>query len=98
MVLAGNAYLDNLQKTLQKKIVRINSSIGVTTKLSSRQIHKILPGNAAVADCNNILDYFRVTPDNRLLFGAGANYLGQETKRYRSIYSTAYLKAVSPVE
>ena len=80
LVLAGNAYLDNLQKTIQKKIVRINSSIGVTTKLSSRQIQKILPGNVAVADCNNVLDYFRVTPDNRLLFGAGANYLGQETK------------------
>ncbi len=40
----------------------------------------LIRDNEAVADTNFILDYFRRTEDNRLLFGGGANYSTLEPK------------------
>ena len=81
LIIAGNAYLRGLEDTLQRKIIRVTSTVGVTTPLSPEQINSVLPGGIPIADCNNILDYFRVTDDKRLLFGAGADYLGREKKK-----------------
>lgn len=92
LVLAGNAYLEGLENTSQQKIIRITSTVGVTTPLSIEQINDILPGATAVADCNNILDYFRITGDQRLLFGAGADYLGRETKNKKQFIRDHILK------
>jgi gamma-glutamylputrescine oxidase len=36
----------------------------------------MLPRNVCVTDNQFVLDYFRRTPDNRLLFGGGCSYLG----------------------
>ena len=85
LIIAGNAYLRGLEDTLQRKIIRVTSTVGVTTPLSPTQINSVLPGGVPVADCNNILDYFRITDDKRLLFGAGADYLGRETKNKKSL-------------
>ena len=85
LIIAGNAYVRGLEDTLQRKIIRVTSTVGVTTALSPTQINSILPGGVPVADCNNILDYFRITDDKRLLFGAGADYLGRETKNKKSL-------------
>ena len=85
LIIAGNAYLRGLEDTLQRKIIRVTSTVGVTTPLSPTQINSVLPGGVPVADCNSILDYFRITDDKRLLFGAGADYLGRETKNKKSL-------------
>ena len=85
LIIAGNAYLRGLEDTLQRKIIRVTSTVGVTTPLSPTQINSVLPGGVPVADCNNILDYFKITDDKRLLFGAGADYLGRETKNKKSL-------------
>jgi gamma-glutamylputrescine oxidase len=34
----------------------------------------LLPNNFCVEDCNYLLDYFRLTADNRLLYGGGVVY------------------------
>jgi gamma-glutamylputrescine oxidase len=36
--------------------------------------HSILPKGYCVEDCNYLLDYYRLTGDNRLLFGGGVIY------------------------
>ena len=78
VLLAGNAYLTPSASLIGNTITPITSSVAVTSPLSTDCIKAILPTPVAVADCNNILDYYRITEDNRLLFGAGANFLGQE--------------------
>src|SRR5208283_4935695 len=42
---------------------------------------ELLPSNAAVADINWILDYFRLSADHRLLFGGRVSYSGLEPPR-----------------
>jgi glycine/D-amino acid oxidase-like deaminating enzyme len=44
--------------------------------LTPEQATALLPSNVCVTDNQFVLDYFRRTPDNRLLFGGGCTYLG----------------------
>ncbi len=45
-----------------------------TEPLSDAFANELMPGRAAASDNNLILDYFRLSADNRLLFGAGESY------------------------
>ncbi len=74
MVIAGNAYLGKTVQPLYGRIMPVTSFIATTEALSADVAHSLIRDNEAIADTNFILDYFRRTPDNRLLFGGGANY------------------------
>jgi len=78
VVLAGNAHLITSHRQVQRNITSVTSSIAVTAPLPKELVKKLFPGNVAIADCNNILDYYRLTKDRRLIFGAGADFLGSE--------------------
>jgi len=74
LVLAGNAYLGRLVPALNRRLMPVASFIGVTEPLGEERARRLFPQDVAVADCNVALDYFRLTADRRLLFGAGASY------------------------
>jgi len=38
------------------------------------------PQDLAVYDCRFVLDYYRLTADQRLLFGGGCNYSGRDSR------------------
>jgi gamma-glutamylputrescine oxidase len=52
----------------------VSSFIITTEPLGENMARSLISNNEAVADTNFILDYFRRTADNRLLFGGRANY------------------------
>jgi gamma-glutamylputrescine oxidase len=74
MVIAGNAYLGKTVKALYGRVMPVTSFIATTEQLGTETATSLIRDNEAVADTNFILDYFRRTEDNRLLFGGGANY------------------------
>src|SRR5690606_10196957 len=74
LVLAGNAYLGRLVPALRRRLMPVASFVGVTEPLDEALARRLFPRDVAVADCNVALDYFRLTADRRLLFGAGASY------------------------
>jgi gamma-glutamylputrescine oxidase len=74
MVIAGNAYLGKTVKALYGRVMPVTSFIATTEPLGADIATSLIRDNEAVADTNFILDYFRRTEDNRLLFGGGANY------------------------
>lgn len=74
LVLAGNAYLGRLVPDLNRRVMPVASFVGVTEPLGEERARRLFPQDVAVADCNVALDYFRLTADKRLLFGAGASY------------------------
>lgn len=78
LVLAGNAYLGGLVPEMHRRLARVSSFVGTTEPLEAALAARIMPANVAVADCNAALDYYRLTQDGRLLFGAGAGYAGRE--------------------
>lgn len=58
----------------QRRIVPVGSFIIVTRPLSQAVADEILPTRRMASDSMNIGHYFRITPDNRLLFGGRARF------------------------
>lgn len=76
LVLACNAYVDQLAPQLNQKILPVGCFQVATEVLSEECLQAALPHNSCVTDNQFILDYFRRSADNRLLFGGGCTYLG----------------------
>jgi gamma-glutamylputrescine oxidase len=74
MIVGGNAYLGKTVKPLYGRVMPVSSFIVTTEPLGDDRAKALIRDNEAVADTNFILDYFRLTNDNRLLFGGAANY------------------------
>ena len=74
LVLCGNAYIGKVAPRLARRILGIGTYIIATEPLGEQRARALLPSNAAVADINWILDYFRRSDDHRLLFGGRVSY------------------------
>lgn len=78
MIIGGNGYLGRDVKPLYGRVMPVTSFIVTTEPLGENRAKSLIRDNEAVADTNFILDYFRRTKDNRLLFGGRANYSTME--------------------
>ena len=82
VVLAGNAY-HFVEPKLRGSMFPVNSFIIATQALSDEQANAINPKDLAVCDPNFVLEYFRLSADNRLLFGGRCNYFGDDPEAIR---------------
>jgi gamma-glutamylputrescine oxidase len=76
LLLAGNAWLGDTAPQLAKRIMGVGTYVVATEPLGAQRAQQLIPGNAAIADINWVLDYFRRTTDHRLLFGGRVSYAG----------------------
>jgi gamma-glutamylputrescine oxidase len=74
VVLACNGYLRGLSAAVERRVMPINNYIAVTEPLGPERARALIANGAAVADSRFVVNYFRLTPDHRLLFGGGENY------------------------
>jgi len=81
LVLCGNAYIGALAPALARRILGVGTYIIATEPLGEERARGLLPSNAAVADINWILDYFRRSGDDRLLFGGRVSYSAVQPPR-----------------
>ncbi|MEM6727060.1 MAG: FAD-binding oxidoreductase [Pseudomonadota bacterium] len=72
IVLAGNGYLPALNNRYSARVCPINSFIAATEPLDDPRA--IIASDIAVADDRFVVNYFRLSEDNRLLFGGRENY------------------------
>lgn len=77
IVIAGDAYLGGLLPRASRRLMPVASCIVATEPLGP---DRALTRNIAVADANIVLDYFRLAPDGRLLFGGLADYSGRQPR------------------
>jgi gamma-glutamylputrescine oxidase len=54
----------------------VGTYIATTEVLGAERARRLITNNAAVADINWVLDYFRRSADHRLLFGGRVSYSG----------------------
>jgi gamma-glutamylputrescine oxidase len=78
VLLAGNAYHKLEPGKLSGLVFPAGSFIIATECLPENMVEKINPQDLAVCDLNNVLDYYRMSADNRMLFGGRCNYSGRE--------------------
>ncbi len=74
VLIAGDGYLDGLDREVESRVMPINNFILATEPLSDNMHREVLPGNQAVSDSRFVVNYWRMTPDRRVLWGGGENY------------------------
>lgn len=73
VILAGNGYLPDLDRRYAARVMPINSFIAATAPLGNRAA-EVLRRDIAVADSKFVVNYFRLSEDQRLLFGGRESY------------------------
>lgn len=73
VLIATNGYTDRLVPKLKPKIFPVGSYIIVTEPLSEALQNELSPKRRMFYDSKNFLNYFRLTPDGRMLWGGRNN-------------------------
>jgi glycine/D-amino acid oxidase-like deaminating enzyme len=79
VLIATSGYTSSATPALRKKIIPIGSFIITTEPLSDSLARELSPRNRMIYDSKHYLYYYRLTPDNRMLFGGRAAFF-PETK------------------
>lgn len=74
LVLGCNGYLGRLEPRVAGRIMPINNYMLATEPLGAERAEALIRDNRAVADSRFVVNYFRLSPDHRLLFGGGETY------------------------
>ena len=74
VLLAGNVYLQGIAPSLEKRVMPVGTYIVASKRLDAALAASLIPSRSAVCDTNFVLDYFRPTRDDRMLYGGRVSY------------------------
>src|SRR5438309_141409 len=83
IILASGAYTTGATPALRKKIIPIGSYIIATETLPADLARELSPRNRMIYDSKHFLYYYRLTPDNRMLFGGRAAFFPETENTVR---------------
>jgi glycine/D-amino acid oxidase-like deaminating enzyme len=83
VILASGAYTTEATPALRKKIIPIGSYIIATEILPADLARELSPCNRMIYDSKHFLYYYRLTPDNRMLFGGRAAFFPETENTVR---------------
>ncbi|OLP46238.1 gamma-glutamylputrescine oxidoreductase [Rhizobium oryziradicis] len=84
VVLCGNAYLGHVVPKLVSRVMPVSTQMMATEPLGEERARALIPSDMCVEDVRYILDYFRLSADNRLIFGGGTVYGGTDAADVRA--------------
>ncbi|WP_315779935.1 MULTISPECIES: FAD-binding oxidoreductase [unclassified Bradyrhizobium] len=74
VLLATGATTPSAFSYFRRRIIAVGSFIIATRPLTEAEASSVLPGNRTYVNSMNIGNYFRLSPDNRLIFGGRARF------------------------
>lgn len=80
VVVATNAYTDTTgfaPDGLGRRIVAVNTSAIATEPLGDNVAASVLPGRRMVADTKHLMNWYRILPDNTVIFGGRGDLTGR---------------------
>jgi gamma-glutamylputrescine oxidase len=92
VLLAGNGYLSGLHQDVHAHVMPLHNYIVTTEPLGRAGAEALIRGRLAVSDSRFVVYYFRITPDDRLLFGGGETYTGSQPSDIRALVRPHLLK------
>ena len=95
VVLAANASLGALAPEIARRIVPVTALLGATETLGADVARRVLRRDVAVYDTQPALDYYRLTPDHRLIFGSAARFV-RPSARHSAAWLERNLARVFP--
>ena len=97
---ATSGYTGKATPSLQKKIIPIGSYIIATQVLPEALAHELSPRNRMIYDSKNYIYYYRLTPDNRMLFGGRAAFFpesGDTVRKSAEILRRGMIEVYPPL-
>jgi len=85
VLLATNGYTGKLVPWLARRMVPVGSFIIATEPLPAEVQRRIIPMNRMLSDTRNLLYYFRLSGDGRLVFGGRAAFVPTRVERSREL-------------
>ncbi|WP_035445474.1 NAD(P)/FAD-dependent oxidoreductase [Bacillus sp. UNC41MFS5] len=79
LVIATNGYTTSLTPKLFKSVIPMGSYMIATEPLDNDLAQKLIPQRRSVSDSKKFLYYFRLSPDNRMIFGGRVSFDCNET-------------------
>jgi glycine/D-amino acid oxidase-like deaminating enzyme len=83
VLLASGAYTTAATPALRKKVIPIGSYIIATEVLPADLARELSPRNRMIYDSKHFLYYYRLTPENRMLFGGRAAFFPESENTVR---------------
>jgi glycine/D-amino acid oxidase-like deaminating enzyme len=83
VLVATNGYSDRLVPWLRRRIIPIGSYIIATEPLADGRARSAIPNRRMLVDSKNFLYYWRLSSDNRMLFGGRASFAPTTIARAR---------------
>ena len=83
-VICGNAYLGHVVPKLVSRVMPVSTQMMATEPLGRERALSLIPSDMCVEDVRYILDYFRLSADNRMIFGGGTVYGGTDPADVRA--------------
>jgi glycine/D-amino acid oxidase-like deaminating enzyme len=74
VLVATDGYTGSATPFYQRRIVPVGSFIIATEPLPGALVDELMPTRRMASDSKNLVFYFRITPDNRMLFGGRAQF------------------------
>jgi glycine/D-amino acid oxidase-like deaminating enzyme len=74
VLVATSGYTGGVTPWMQRRVIPVGSFIICTEPLPEDVVNRILPNRRMASDSKMLCYYFRITPDNRLLFGGRARF------------------------
>jgi gamma-glutamylputrescine oxidase len=90
ILLCGDGYLDGVQPDVEARVLPIGSFVVATEPLPDNT--PVLPQNESAMDTRFVVNYWRKTKDNRLIFGGGEKYTPAWPKDVRAFVRNNLLK------
>lgn len=81
VLVATGAYTTRNFGYFRRRIVPVGSFIVATRPLTAEEIAGAMPGNRTCVTSMNVGNYFRLSPDNRLIFGGRARFSAASDER-----------------
>jgi glycine/D-amino acid oxidase-like deaminating enzyme len=92
VLLATNGYTDSLLPPLRRRVIPIGSYIIATEPLAADLAGSAIQNRRMLFDTKNFLYYWRLSPDNRMLFGGRASFAPTTVARARDWLYTAMVR------
>ncbi|WP_106797670.1 FAD-binding oxidoreductase [Rhizobium sp. H4] len=81
VLVATGAYTPSLFRYFRRRVISVGSFLIATRPLSDAEIAATMPGNRTCVTSMNIGNYFRLSPDKRLIFGGRARFSATSDQR-----------------
>jgi glycine/D-amino acid oxidase-like deaminating enzyme len=85
VLVATNGYTGPVVPALRRRVVPIGSYLIATARLEPSLSRRLIPRGRVLSDTKNLLYYFRLSPDGRMIFGGRAAFTPASVARSTAI-------------